>query len=295
MMKLGKDMIRCPITFSSSFSRAILTIVFLLMLAIVQGQSFEFADYLYQHKDFSGAGLEYKRCLINRDISPSDSLYAIKRLIATQYLNSQREQLYSTSQLYHGQLIQDDYYYRYNALALIKEGYYFPALSFMESARHPQALIIRGLSYEYIGQSDKARQDIEDAAKAMTDSRDVIQKLLTVNRDLKKLHHKSPLVAGALGVVPGAGYAYTGRYETALASLVINCALLGSSFELYKHDMKWSAGIVFSVFSGFYLGNIYGSASAAARDRYESTRKYLDTFIDLNIDYFLDASNQPVE
>jgi len=288
-------MIRYPIISSSSFSRAILTIVFLLLLAIVQGQSFEFANYLYQHKDFRGAGLEYKRCLINRDISQADSLYAIKRLVATLYLDSQREQLYHTSQLYYDLLIQDDYYYRYNALAMIKEGYYFPALSFMESAQHPQALIIRGLSHEYLGQSDEARRDIEDASKNMTDSGDVIQKLLTVNSDLKKLHHKSPYVAGALGVVPGAGYAYTGRYETAIASLVINLALLASSLELYKHDMKWSAGIVFSVFSGFYLGNIYGSASAAARDKYESTRKYLDTFITLNIDYFLDVSNQPVE
>ncbi len=282
-------MINAPVKFVNNPSRTILSILFLLLICAAFAQDFEFADMLYSQRDFQSAVLEYKRGLISPETDREDSLYAIKRIMASLYLDTQWENLHHSSRQYYHLLTQEDYFSRYNALALIKEGYYMPATILLESARHPQAMMLRGMTLEYLGQTEQARRNYEEASQSLQGGEDMLNALLHVNKDLRQLRHKNPLLAGALGIIPGAGYAYTGKYETAIAALVINAALFAASVELYQNEMKWSAGIAFSVFSGFYLGSIYGSASAAVRDRSDAMRRYMDTFINLHVDYFLDA------
>jgi hypothetical protein len=76
---------------------------------------------------------------------------------------------------------------------------------------------------------------------------------------------KRPVVAGALGVVPGLGYAYCEHYGTAVASLVVNGLLAWATIDAFD-DGDDAAGFTFSIFAvGFYLGNIVGSVQSAHR------------------------------
>lgn len=77
---------------------------------------------------------------------------------------------------------------------------------------------------------------------------------------------KDPLTAGLLGILPGAGYAYTEHYGTALASLVLNGLLTWATVDAFQNG-DTAAGITYSIFAtGFYIGNITGSVQSA--DRY---------------------------
>lgn len=76
---------------------------------------------------------------------------------------------------------------------------------------------------------------------------------------------RDPTIAALLGIVPGLGYAYSGHYGTAAASLVVNGLLAWGSISAFNHNND-EAGYALSVVGfGFYTGNIYGSAQSARR------------------------------
>jgi len=82
------------------------------------------------------------------------------------------------------------------------------------------------------------------------------------------LRQKSRFKAGLFSVVPGLGYLYTGKKQTAVASFVINGLFLWGTLEAFNKDEN-GAGVVLGLFSfGFYSGNVYGSVISA--DRYNS-------------------------
>jgi outer membrane protein assembly factor BamD (BamD/ComL family)/TM2 domain-containing membrane protein YozV len=77
---------------------------------------------------------------------------------------------------------------------------------------------------------------------------------------------KSPTLAGVLSaLLPGAGYAYAGRWGDGAASLLLNGLFAAAAYDLLRDD-KYAAGyLVGSIGLSFYVGNIYGSANAAHR------------------------------
>jgi hypothetical protein len=77
--------------------------------------------------------------------------------------------------------------------------------------------------------------------------------------------NKSPFVASVLAVVPGAGYAYSGHYGTALASLVVNGLLGWATADAFRDGNDGAGGFYLLLTAGFYLGNIMGSAQSATR------------------------------
>jgi hypothetical protein len=89
------------------------------------------------------------------------------------------------------------------------------------------------------------------------------QMLLKKNySELKNLKRKSPLLAGTLSaVVPGLGLVYAGNNGQALADFIRVVALGALSIETYKKlGPKNPEFIVYaSLFSFFYMGNIWGS------------------------------------
>ena len=66
-------------------------------------------------------------------------------------------------------------------------------------------------------------------------------------------------------VLPGAGHAYAGYYQTGFASLLLNAALIGASVELVNHDLRITGGTMSVLAFGWYMGNIYGSYTAALK------------------------------
>jgi hypothetical protein len=80
---------------------------------------------------------------------------------------------------------------------------------------------------------------------------------------LRKYSAKSPWVAGALSaIVPGLGKIYAGKTGQGIAAFLEIAALGGATAEYYFRSGPESAGFIIfgSLFSLFYIGNIWGSA-----------------------------------
>ena len=91
---------------------------------------------------------------------------------------------------------------------------------------------------------------------------------LDVLRNEPRPSRKSPRVAAALAVVPGAGYAYAEHYGTAVASLVVNGLLGWATVDAFRDGNDGAGGFYALLAVGFYVGNITGSAQSA--DRYNT-------------------------
>lgn len=74
---------------------------------------------------------------------------------------------------------------------------------------------------------------------------------------------KNPKLAGALALLPGAGFLYCERYRDALTAFLFNGALMLAAYKAFDDDNPALGGVISLVGSGFYLGNIYGSVSSA--------------------------------
>ena len=75
---------------------------------------------------------------------------------------------------------------------------------------------------------------------------------------------KSPLTAQVLAaLIPGAGYAYLGQYQSAFTAFSINALFISTSAYFFFKG-NYPAGILTAGFeSGWYFGSIYGSGQAA--------------------------------
>jgi hypothetical protein len=93
-------------------------------------------------------------------------------------------------------------------------------------------------------------------------------KVLLLSEKADKTKFKSPVLAASLSaIVPGTGKFYTGNWTDGLFSMIF---VAGNAFQAYRgfsdHGIKSGYGWVFASFStGFYIGNVYGSAKSAKR------------------------------
>jgi tetratricopeptide (TPR) repeat protein len=74
---------------------------------------------------------------------------------------------------------------------------------------------------------------------------------------------KSPALSGILAIIPGGGMLYCERYKDAFVSFCFNTGLIWAAYTAFDHDNPALGGVITFVESGFYSGNIYGSITAA--------------------------------
>ena len=237
--------------------RVLMPALLLLGLGLSHASALKFADQLIPTATMLLSIKEFDQEADNS----ADSLYAVQMLMRSLFQASDRAGMFQVSHLYAGYLTPADLAARYNALLMIRDGYYLPAYSLLDRSADPRAKLLRGLSLEYLGKSEEAVTQLRELSLSDSATARLAEEALRIRQKTTKPHTPSPLLAGMLGILPGLGYAVTGRFETAIASLVINSALLISSIELYQNDLQWSAGIVFSVFTtGQYYGSIFRSS-----------------------------------
>lgn len=100
---------------------------------------------------------------------------------------------------------------------------------------------------------------------------------------------KNPGLAGALSVVPGAGYLYLQRYQDALIAFLLNGVFIWASYEAFDNDNN-ALGALLSFFElSFYAGSIYGTVSSAHKYNRTKTEQFIEnlkrnTKIDLAAD-----------
>jgi tetratricopeptide (TPR) repeat protein len=91
-----------------------------------------------------------------------------------------------------------------------------------------------------------------------------------------EISRKSPSLAGTLSILPGAGQLYCGRYEDALAALVVNGGLFLAAYESFDHDLDALGALLSIVGLGFYSANIYG----AVTDAHKYNQAHQQDFVD---------------
>ncbi|HLB79857.1 MAG TPA: hypothetical protein VJJ77_05085, partial [Dongiaceae bacterium] len=77
---------------------------------------------------------------------------------------------------------------------------------------------------------------------------------------------KRPWLAGLLSaLVPGLGHGYAGAWDAAAVALVLDGVLIGSTIELARRELWFTAGATGLAASVFYVGNILSAADLAER------------------------------
>ena len=233
-----------------------------------------FADALRGEGDYYRAITEYKRAL---HFCRDDSLSVLARESVGETLfeagryelvvNWYRELEAGDARLPHSELL--------TGRSLFRLGRYHGAIDLLSplsgrqahSAQTAEALYYIGLSQIRIGELRQAEASLSLIGDASPCS-DRARRHLDLLRNAPRPGRKSPGVAAALAVVPGAGYAYAEHYGTAVASLIVNGLLGWATVDAFR-DGNDGAGGFFAVLSaGFYAGNITGSAQSA--DRYNT-------------------------
>ncbi len=87
---------------------------------------------------------------------------------------------------------------------------------------------------------------------------------------------KSPTIAGALAVIPGAGHLYTARYQDAAVAFLLNAGLIFGAIECFDNDMPALGVIVGFVAVGFYAGNFQGAVSSVHKHNARQKEAFLD-------------------
>ncbi len=90
-----------------------------------------------------------------------------------------------------------------------------------------------------------------------------IEESIAALKEMPHLKQKNPTAAGALSVIPGAGFLYCERYRDALISFLLNSSLILAAYHSFENDNPFLGGAISFVEAGFYTGNIYGSVSSA--------------------------------
>jgi len=234
------------------------------------GREFRYARYLMQSGDYYRAIGEFKRFLY---FCPQDSLAgeAFRDVGQCLFLAGRYDDViaWQQSDVSRGSgpesdLIVGHSHFRAGAYAQALPVLTRAAGSSTDQLLASQASYLAGLSAVRLQKYDAARDLLGD----VTSISPYFDRAVAYSDVLSKAgisRPKSERRAGLLAIVPGLGYAYSGHYQTALASLVVNGLLFWATVDAFR-DGDDAEGAITSVFAlGFYLGNITGSAASARR------------------------------
>lgn len=131
-------------------------------------------------------------------------------------------------------------------------------------------LAFKGFLYAQLDQFDKVQEQYAMVSENYIFREYLSQNIQTIN-SITILKQKKPVLAGVLGIIPGAGYMYSGHTTTGISSLVLNGLLGYATYTSFKTE-NYGIGILTGLFStAFYIGNISGGYKAAKR--YNTSQK----------------------
>lgn len=119
------------------------------------------------------------------------------------------------------------------------------------------------------------------------------RKALALLDEYEHLPRKSEILAGILSaILPGSGYVYAGRYGDGLTAFLLNGLFIAGTVMAVHNQWYPAAGLTGGIGLPFYLGNIYGSANAAARWN-ASVKREARSGIARRLDPIIDAKGVP--
>ncbi len=249
--------------------RYLIVILALCIAYSLQSTVLSFADSLYQNGEYYRAISEYYR-------SYYDGL-------ERDYCHAQIRNCYLLGEDYEGLI-------RYLGKSKNSVDNIFSAVAHIRNERADLAAIInddRSNSINYILYSicKIYTGDFTDAQSRLSDLGDssyveLRNRLELITSQASDLGYRSPALAGILGIIPGLGYAYSGRWQTAISALVSITMISGISYEMLENKNYLTSGVFSLTGLGFYIGSIYGSVTSAHQYNQTKRKQYLDPYLD---------------
>ncbi len=241
-------------------------------ITLTSHQQFDFADSLYKHKNYLSAEIEFNKFVF---LFPQDDLVEHARFkiglclyYQKKYENALQQfaglaEPFETSQTG----IESGLFLSRCHLALNDMDSAIKSLhDLVQRTDRPEYLqqIYYQLAWTYIERGDFQNAYVYFEKIHLCGQTDYpIASIVSATGEASSIPSKSPCLAGFLSVIPGGGYAYCGRYNDALISLVINAACAAAAYESFDNNLNVLGGIFTAVGIGFYGGNIYGGVSSA--------------------------------
>jgi hypothetical protein len=197
-----------------------------------QAASYLFASYAYLRSDNGASASEMLDRSENADA-------------ANQFLNERTLLSAESARLRHD---VDTALYFYDVLATEND-----KVDFQTFARQRAAAVHLGR-----GNVDAARRELEQSP---SDERAALEALETFAEG----SDKSPAIGGLLGLIPGAGYWYSGEVANGFRSLILNSLFMFGMYHTAEEE-QWGAFAVITFFEiTWYSGSVYGGIDAAQR------------------------------
>lgn len=108
------------------------------------------------------------------------------------------------------------------------------------------------------GSSEAAREELESSPADEALSLQAVESYANGS-------DKSPLVGGLLGLIPGAGYWYSGEIANGFRSLILNSLFIYGMVHTAQEDQWGAFGVITFFEITWYSGSIYGGIDAAQR------------------------------
>ena len=277
------------------YRNRVLTVVILIFTihsTILAQPQLDYADHLFEDKDYFRAISAYKEALYYTDKTTLEQ-YCLAQ-IALSYYKSHRYKASITflSRLLNHTRIEENY--QYKALIYLGLNYYQMKLHSQARSYWAQAAAMdtNGLVACYLGLLDlesgnwrKASQDFSEIARTHPQTlvgqiaSDVSQGALQAG----SLPRKNPHLAAILSAfLPGSGQVYAKHYYDGLQALSFVGAFAFSSYAIYRFNRSeknshLTTYFAISITGLFHLGNIYGAQRTAKYFNLRHRNRFLDT------------------
>ncbi len=247
------------------------------------GLTLPYADQLFQRGEYYRAISVYDQYLYFSAGNFGDSSYCELQIMKCYYLGQEYKNALTFGESFlfsrgAGDSIQREFA-RYAGLSYFKLGFPKSAMVYFKDTRNSSDFrLLHGICNLTLYEWDNANEQFTIAGRSSDSSASALGTALSkIALNGKNLSSRSPALAGVLStLLPGAGYVYTGDYQTGAFSLVLNALLLGSAYELHRNNLKFSGTFIFLVGFGWYIGNIYGSYTSAVKYNESIRRDYVD-------------------
>ena len=133
----------------------------------------------------------------------------------------------------------------------------------------------RGWIYLEMSQWEKA----ENSFRLISKKNRYKYRLTTLSQEMSKkkdLKTKSPITAGILSIIPGAGHLYCGRYKDATTAFILNTAMIYAAYEAFDNNLDALGGILTFFELGFYSGNIYSAVNCAHKYNRNANKHFFE-------------------
>lgn len=256
----------------------IIILIFMGCVPVPISAQADYADHLLSSRRYPAAILEYERYLYFQAANAVDSLRAMRGIIKAYYNAGLYDEM--IAQTRRSDLPQSDpeFTLRFISLSELRRGRYEVASLLPDAETGAKSLLLKGIAEMYLERSEEAKTHFQalpeyDLKYFPLDKHELIR----YSERLDDLSHRSAWLAGTMALIPGAGYAYNGKWQTAIASLLLHAAIFASAWELRQNHLPVSSAVVALIGTAYYLGNIYGSVSEALKFNRQTRENFLDS------------------